>query len=123
MDALIINHERMQSLIDSLGEGLCDVIEAYLDNTPNQIDQMREALDRAEFDELSRIAHSMKSSSGIFGAQEMVALSRELEHRDCADLPGCREKVEQLAVSFVKLRDVLNLYLAEINRQAENGIL
>ena len=75
----VVDQGRMQDLVDSLGDGLGDVIKSFLEDTPYLIDEMRLACDREDQDDLQRVAHSLKSSSGIFGACRMVELCRDLE--------------------------------------------
>jgi CheY-like chemotaxis protein len=106
-----LDHSRMQDLVDSLGDGLRDVIESYLEETPVQIDDMRAAVERGDFDDLQRMAHSLRSSSGIFGAREIVELCRELESPPRPGLAGSREGVEAVAGAYARLRGVLTVYL------------
>ncbi len=101
----------MRDLAASLGDGLSEVVEIYLEDTPNVLGNMQAALDCGYWQELQRLAHSLKSSSGIFGAQTMVALCIELEH--CAETrsPRCDEPLTAVAREFDRLNLALFAYL------------
>jgi CheY-like chemotaxis protein len=102
---------RMQDLKDSLGDGLRDVIESYLEDVPLQIKEMQAALESGYRDDLQRIAHSLKSSSGIFGAQEMVEICRTLEIAAREGGIAGTDPIQEISESFAKVRTVLNSYL------------
>ncbi len=105
-----VDPSRMRDLADSLGDGLQDVIGSYLAETPIQIEKMYDLLEENDFTGLQRIAHTLKSSSAIFGAQEMVGLCRGLEASARKGEAGCREHMDALAAAHLRLRSVLNLY-------------
>jgi CheY-like chemotaxis protein len=107
----VVDQTRMQDLLDSLGvESLADVIDSYLEDSPGLIDEMQASFARSDWDDLQRVAHSLKSSSGIFGAQEMVALCRALEisaREQALTAPGPFGSIRE---AFEKVRVVLDLY-------------
>jgi PAS domain S-box-containing protein len=107
----IIDPDRMQDLVDSLGDGLRDVIDSYLEDAPSQIAELKDAFDQGQRDDLQRIAHSLKSSSGIFGAQQMVDLCRALEIGAREGGIAGKDPVSGIAEAYQKVRDVLNLYV------------
>lgn len=107
----VIDPARMQDLIDGLGDGLRDVIDSYLEDAPQQIEQMRVAFERGDRDDLQRVAHTLKSSSGIFGAHQMVALCRALEIASREGGIAGTEPIPAIAEAFEKVRAVLVLYL------------
>jgi histidine phosphotransfer protein HptB len=107
----VVDAERMKDLEENLGDGLRDVLESYLEDAPRRIDELRTALERGDRNELQRIAHTLKSSSGIFGAHQMVALCRELETYARDNPLGGETLVEALADAYEKVGVVLNLYL------------
>ena len=55
------------------------VIEIYLQNTPQLIEQLERAASSGDFEVLRRNAHTLKSSSAHLGAGQLSRLARELE--------------------------------------------
>lgn len=61
------------------GDFISELIDAFLNDAPNLLAQMRSALTARDADSLRRAAHSMKSNAATFGAMELSALAKELE--------------------------------------------
>ncbi len=107
----VIDQARMQDLIDGLGDGLQDVIESYLEDAPKQIEEMQAALDRGDRDDLQRIAHTLKSSSGIFGAHQLVTLCRDLEVASREGGIAGTDPIPPIEEAYEKVQVVLIQYL------------
>jgi histidine phosphotransfer protein HptB len=106
----LIDTARMDDLSKSLGASLVEVIDSYFENTPLLLKEMRDANQRGDDEALQRAAHSLKSSSAIFGAKDMVKLCSELEF--AASENDLRfAMIEALSVAYKKVQAVLNLYL------------
>jgi HPt (histidine-containing phosphotransfer) domain-containing protein len=79
----IINLEAIQALRDLSPEGdgqfLKELIGIYLEDTPKQLRQLDEALARQDAAVVTRAAHTIKGSSGNFGAAEFARLAKEIE--------------------------------------------
>ncbi len=56
-----------------------ELIDAFLDDAPNMLQNMQSALDSKDVESFRRNAHSMKSNANTFGATELGALAKELE--------------------------------------------
>jgi HPt (histidine-containing phosphotransfer) domain-containing protein len=56
-----------------------ELIDAFLEDAPQMIQNMRAALDTNDSESFRRNAHSLKSNAYTFGATELGALARELE--------------------------------------------
>ncbi len=110
----LVDESRMQDLADSLGDGLQDVIDSYLEDTPHLIKEIEAAYQRADWAEVQRIAHSLKSSSGIFGAQALVESCRALEIAARNGPLASPEPIRTISLAYAKVRDVLNLYMSSI---------
>jgi HPt (histidine-containing phosphotransfer) domain-containing protein len=62
------------------GEDFIDeLIDAFLDDTPDMISNMETALGNQDTDSLRRNAHSLKSNANTFGAVQLGLLAREIE--------------------------------------------
>ncbi len=71
-----LQDEKGQPLLGSL-------IATYIENSNQIILELSEALKQKDFEEVRRLAHALKSSSGTLGLDKVHALSREIEQ-------GCR---------------------------------
>src|SRR6185437_3647908 len=71
---------------DEGADGLTGLIECFLDDAPRLIAAMHAALDAADAAALQSAAHTMKSTSALFGATALAGLCEALEHRSAAGL-------------------------------------
>jgi CheY-like chemotaxis protein len=55
------------------------IIQVYLTTTPSLLAQLRDAIAQEDAELVERSAHTLKSSSASLGANELAALSKELE--------------------------------------------
>ncbi|HSM70871.1 MAG TPA: Hpt domain-containing protein, partial [Anaerolineales bacterium] len=53
--------------------------DAFLEDAPNMLENMRSALEKEDVESFRRNAHSLKSNAYTFGALEMGGLAKELE--------------------------------------------
>jgi signal transduction histidine kinase/CheY-like chemotaxis protein len=58
---------------------LAEVVEVFLQDCPQQLAQLREAISSGEAKRTERVAHGLKSVVGLFGAQQAYNLAYELE--------------------------------------------
>src|SRR5919198_467178 len=56
-----------------------ELIDAFLDDAPNMMQNMQVALDTKDVESFRRNAHSLKSNANTFGATELAGLAKELE--------------------------------------------
>ena len=97
---------------------LAQVIDIYLEDSPEMIEALKQALYGGDMDVLTETAHSLKSSSANLGASRLSSLCKELElrgktgnHEDLAALveridaefgsaqSGLQSELEQIAVA------------------------
>jgi|RhiMetdeSRZDD1v2_1073273.scaffolds.fasta_scaffold28756_7 HPt (histidine-containing phosphotransfer) domain-containing protein len=72
--------EKAKEWVDEYGEDfLVELIDVYLQDTPNRVTQLRRALDGGDRETLVREAHTLKSSSANVGAMGLSALAKEME--------------------------------------------
>ncbi len=75
IDQATFNELKQMSGTDFINE----LIDAFLDDAPNMIQNMHTALDTNDVESFRRNAHSLKSNANTFGATELGRLAKELE--------------------------------------------
>ncbi len=75
-----IDVNTFNNLKESTGaDFISELVDAFLDDAPTLIAQMRSSLASKDAEAFRRAAHSMKSNAATFGAMELSALAKELE--------------------------------------------
>ena len=76
----MINQTTFEELKELSGEEvLGEIIQAFLDEAPIMLNELRSALKSGNLESFRRNTHSLKSNANTFGAEELAALARELE--------------------------------------------
>ncbi len=97
-------------------EVLIEVLDRYLEESPNMLQAMREiltsthseALAKRELTELQRSAHTLKSTSAMLGAMTLSQLCQELEAKAAtACLASSAEIVSQLETEYEQVKNAL----------------
>jgi HPt (histidine-containing phosphotransfer) domain-containing protein len=105
----VIDLPTFESLKESMGaDFIGELVQAYFEETPQLLSNLRQALEKQNCEEFRRAAHSIKSTSNSFGALDLGAGARELEMmgRD-ANLEGAAPKVEALEKEYVVVQERL----------------
>jgi len=84
-----------------------ELIDAFLEDAPNMIQNMRTALATKDVESFRRNAHSLKSNAYTFGATELGALSRELEFMGRENNLDVGNRIEVLNELFGKVAEEL----------------
>jgi len=79
-------------------EYLSEILTIFLENTPNELNELQKACTFAQFDDVYKMAHKLKSSTGLLKADNLVNVLKTIEGNAKA------EKNEDLA----KLADLAN---------------
>jgi HPt (histidine-containing phosphotransfer) domain-containing protein len=107
----VINPEAIQALRDLSPDGeefLNELITIYLTDTPKQLAQLEEALSRQDTAVVVRAAHTIKGSSGNFGAEAFAGLAKEIEaHGKANNLPAAAALLPEFKNRFGKVADAL----------------
>ena len=83
-DLNMLQLKSFDDLEDENGQPLLvSLVAAYFDNSYQIIRDLDNALNQQDFEEVRRLAHALKSSSGTLGLDKVYALSRDIEQ-------GCR---------------------------------
>lgn len=108
----VIDQATFDELKQISGEGFInELIDAFLDDAPKMIQQMRAALAAKDAESFRRNAHSLKSNANTFGAVELGALARELEMMGRENNLDIGNRLEILTEAFTmvaqELREML----------------
>jgi HPt (histidine-containing phosphotransfer) domain-containing protein len=101
-----VDRKVLQQLADDIGQEMLPVVIAvFIEEVGEQLSQLRPLYEQGEWDALARVAHSMKSSCGSYGAmpsyQQVMALEMASKQADVA------EAERQLQLLEVSLPQVL----------------
>jgi HPt (histidine-containing phosphotransfer) domain-containing protein len=114
MAASTIDRATLEALKETTGaEFVRELIDAFLQEAPGMVSELRAALGRADIEAFRRTAHSLKSNANTFGALGFGAMARELElggiakagERDGAPLDALAEEYARVAAALTELRD------------------
>ena len=84
-----------------------ELIDAFLEDAPNMMQNMRTALATKDVELFRRNAHSLKSNAHTFGATELGTLARELEIMGKENNLEIGNRLEILNESFEKAAEEL----------------
>ena len=114
-DNPILNPHAIQALRDLSPEGgtefLCELITIFLADTPKQLAELEGALAGQDATKVIRAAHTIKGSSGNFGAAEFARLAYVIEMHGKANdlaaataaLPGFKAEFDRVAAALKQL--------------------
>ena len=85
------------------GDFINELIDAFLDDAPNMIENMHKALAAKDVESFRRNAHSLKSNANTFGAVELGILARELEMMAKANNLDIGDRLEVLNEALNKV--------------------
>lgn len=103
-------------------EFLAELVVAFLGDSPPRIETLREGLASGDAAAIVQAAHSLKGSSGNFGAMRMQTLCADIERlsRD-GHLAPLAPLVERLGVEYALVADRLAELVADTNRRPAAG--
>lgn len=106
--APILNPDAIRALRELSPEGdsefLRELISIYLEDTPKQMNKLEEAIIRQDSDLVVRAAHTIKGSSGNFGAADFAALAQQIEaHGKSNNLAAAAAALPEFKNSFAQV--------------------
>ena len=83
-------------------------INSFLEETPLQIQALKEFLEKNDVKSSTRLAHSLKGSSAVLGGEVLRAVANEMEKfGKHGDLDSLRERLGELDSQFARLAEAL----------------
>ncbi len=89
------------------GDFINELIDAFLDDAPNMLNNMQLALDTKDVESFRRNAHSLKSNANTFGAAELASLAKELEFMAKENNLNVGNRLEILKDAFATVAEEL----------------
>ncbi len=85
-----VDRKVLQQLAEDIGPDMLPVVIAvFIEEVGEQLSQLRPLYEQGEWEALARVAHSMKSSCGSYGAmpsyQQVIALEMACKQADVAE--------------------------------------
>ena len=103
----------LNDLRDMLEEGLDELLQEYLADSPNQLMKLRAAVDSNDVPEIATVAHTLKGSSGNLGVSQLYQLCATLEQQarggDVADPAAAFATIE---AEFDRAKQALEIFMA-----------
>ncbi|MGE5461802.1 MAG: Hpt domain-containing protein [Syntrophothermus sp.] len=104
----VIDKATFEELKQMSGEDFInELIDAFLEDGPNMLNNLQTALDAKDVESFRRNAHSLKTNANTFGATELGALARELEYMARENNLEVGNRLEVINGSFTKAADEL----------------
>jgi len=98
---------------DDGADGLAGLVACFLDDAPGQLRAMRDALRTDNARALQTAAHTMKSTSALFGATVLAGLCEALEQRSAAGLmEDARARVDAIQAAYVDVERAMRRLIA-----------
>jgi CheY-like chemotaxis protein/nitrogen-specific signal transduction histidine kinase/HPt (histidine-containing phosphotransfer) domain-containing protein len=110
-----VDMARLLDFTDGDPDKLRELATLYLDQTKNQLEQIRAAVKAETASEVRRLAHSCAGASATCGVRRLVALLRELEREGFEGrLTNAVQLSNQVGEEFERIRRFLEAYLAQL---------
>jgi HPt (histidine-containing phosphotransfer) domain-containing protein len=105
---------RLLDFTDGDQGNLRELATLYLDQTGQQVEQLKAAVQAGSAPEVRRLAHSCAGASATCGMRRLVPLLRELERQGFeGQLTNATQLSHQVSEEFDRIRQFLEAYLAE----------
>lgn len=117
-DAAAIDLSQVLAAVNGDRSFLTGLIEQFRGDYPENCDTLFKAMSRRDFKEVERVAHSLKSVVGIFGAGKAVGLLQKLE--DLAEIEDVKEAeniLPQIMAEMKRVEESLSI-ISEESRKA-----
>ncbi len=100
--------ENLREMVGGDEEFVVELINTFLQDAPQMLEDMRQAMEEQDAELLRRAAHSLKSNSAEFGAVFLSDLCREIERMGKeGSLDEAREPVTRAQTEFAKVKPLL----------------
>ncbi len=121
-DAADLDHGVLDPLRKARPDLFIRLVSTYFTYAPKALEDLELAAATQDFDRLSALAHSLKSSSANLGASAIASYCRKLERVAAERHSGeAKALVDAIVKSFARLRDELQLDAPSVGEVADNA--
>ncbi len=107
-----IDYERIEDATGGDREFLEELVEIFLTDASERVEELKDALSRGEAETFSRTAHKLKGSSANMGAVRLTDIARDMENLGkTSSLNGAEALMEPLQEELVRVRETLQQML------------
>lgn len=110
----VLDFDIIDGLRSILGDDIYELFADFLEQAPQEIAQLHTVFGKNNFEELSRVAHSLKGSSGNLGIAALSDLCANLEHdaRDGIE-SSLQTYIHSIEADFEVAKESINKLLAQ----------
>ena len=110
------NKAAIEHLRAELGDYVGEVVQSYLGDIPELLEQLRHGILSADIEQSQRLIHSLKSSSVQLGLTSLGGLAAELENRIRTGGKACsNQELDKLQQLFKRGAEHLAMYAKQTN--------
>ena len=85
-----------------------ELVQLFLSNAPRRLDQIRDAVARADGQALENVAHTLKSNCAMLGASRLASMCADLERLgEAGALAETSRILQHVEAEFVKVQRAL----------------
>ncbi|MFP4598223.1 MAG: Hpt domain-containing protein [Persicimonas sp.] len=74
----VLDWQQALERVDGSEETLVELVDIFLEQWPEMMDEIEQGVARADYENLRRAAHTLKGSASIFGARPVVQVANRL---------------------------------------------
>lgn len=111
-DTVVLDKEILENLRAAVGDRVAHIVRVYLDEVPRNIDTMRNAIAKQDWESVRITVHSLKSSSANVGAMRVSQLAAQMERNlQQKDVANVTTDLNNLQLAFDQVRPMFSEYL------------
>ena len=107
-----IDYERIEDATGGDREFLEELVDIFLTDADERVEELKDALSKGEADTFSRTAHKLKGSSANMGAVRLTDIAKDMEQLGkTASLSGAEALMQPLQDELIRVRETLEQML------------
>jgi HPt (histidine-containing phosphotransfer) domain-containing protein len=104
--------DRLRETVGGDDAFLAELIHTFLEDGPRELARMHQALESQDAELLQRAAHSLKSNSAEFGAQDLRQMCKQLEEMAKQGVfDGASQRVAEIEAEYERVDGALRQFI------------